>query len=247
MNVQEKIPFFSVIVVSLNAENSIEGTIRSALEQTFDDFEIIVKDGCSRDSTIKHIPEDPRIKVFVEKDTGIYDAMNQATRKACGNYVIYMNCGDSFHDSHVLQRCYDKMKDSKTPSVWYGHAYVESSQEEFHFDEELGDYFWYLNTLCHQSVLFPRCLLGRIPYDTKYRISADRKLLTNLYFKKVPFRLLDFVVSTYEGNGVSDSKKGVAMIVKEQRGIRREEFPTDLRIKLYWRHVFLYLKKHLGM
>ena len=71
-------PFFSVIVVSLNAGGLIGLTVSSALSQTCDDYEIIVKDGKSTDDTLNNIPEDGRIKLFSEPDRSLYDAMNQA-------------------------------------------------------------------------------------------------------------------------------------------------------------------------
>ena len=53
---------FSIIVVSLNAEKYIESTIHSVLSQTYDNYEIIIKDGDSMDETVNRIPKDKRIK-----------------------------------------------------------------------------------------------------------------------------------------------------------------------------------------
>ena len=57
------------------------------------------------------LPKDERIKVFSEKDKGIYDAMNVAVSKASGDYVIFMNCGDSFYDEDVLKNTAANMSD----------------------------------------------------------------------------------------------------------------------------------------
>ena len=69
---------FSIITVCLNAGQDLLDTVQSTLGQTYENFEIIVKDGGSRDGSMEKLPADPRIRVVTRKDTGIYDAMNQA-------------------------------------------------------------------------------------------------------------------------------------------------------------------------
>lgn len=82
--------FFKIIVVSFNAGENLIKTINSIKEQTFDSWEVIVKDGLSTDGSIDKLRDELMIDVdtgmskdgkfrFVsEKDTGIYDAMNTA-------------------------------------------------------------------------------------------------------------------------------------------------------------------------
>ena len=69
---------FSIITVCFNAGDKLKNTLENILAQTFNDFEIIVKDGGSSDGSLDAILKDERIKVFSEKDKGIYDAMNVA-------------------------------------------------------------------------------------------------------------------------------------------------------------------------
>ena len=68
---------FSIITVCLNAGQGLLDTVERTLGQTYGHFEIIVKDGGSKDGSIEKLPSDPRIRVVTRKDTGIYDAMNQ--------------------------------------------------------------------------------------------------------------------------------------------------------------------------
>ena len=91
-------PFFSIVVVSLNAETTIAKTINSVLKQTCEDYEIIVKDGLSKDNTIKNIPQSEKIKVYEKADKSIYDAMNQGIEYANGKFICFLNCGDYFAD-----------------------------------------------------------------------------------------------------------------------------------------------------
>lgn len=99
---------FSIIVVCLNPGEKLNQTMESILSQTCQDFEVIVKDGGSRDGSVEAlkkkagISENQRIRIFAEKDSGIYDAMNQAVSYAQGEFILFMNCGDVFFDKEVL-------------------------------------------------------------------------------------------------------------------------------------------------
>ena len=117
-------PFFSVIIVSLNAGSLIGLTVRSALSQTFDDYEIIVKDGKSTDDTLAHIPQDNRIKIYSEADKSLYDAMNQAISYSSGRYLIFMNCGDTFASETVLDDVRKAVKDGD-----YGMIYGDYKRD----------------------------------------------------------------------------------------------------------------------
>ena len=103
-------PYFSVIIVSFNASNTIEKTIQSVLAQSFTDYEIVVKDAVSTDDTLRYIPQNDKIAVYSEKDGGIYDGMNTAIKYAKGKYLIFLNCGDCFADNEVLQKVYEKAR-----------------------------------------------------------------------------------------------------------------------------------------
>lgn len=101
---------FSIIVVCLNPGEKLNQTMESILSQTCQDFEVIVKDGGSRDGSVEKLSksfgnlESRHIRLYVEKDSGIYDAMNQAVSHAEGEFLIFMNCGDVFFDEEVLEK-----------------------------------------------------------------------------------------------------------------------------------------------
>ena len=95
----------SIITVCFNAENTIEKTIKSILEQTSTEFEWVVVDGKSTDTTNeiikKYLQEFERKGVKVnyrsESDKGIYDAMNKGAQRATGEYLTYMNADDLYY------------------------------------------------------------------------------------------------------------------------------------------------------
>jgi glycosyltransferase involved in cell wall biosynthesis len=228
------LPFFSIITVSFNAEDTIAKTVTSALNQDFSNFEIIVKDGCSNDKTLENIPNDCRIKVHSIKDSGIYDAMNQATKLALGEYVIYMNCGDLFAENTVLSTIYNAIKESK-PSMVYGNYLRDKIVHKQ--PGVLTKFYMYRTPLCHQTIFFNRNdLIQTGLYDVKYRILGDYDAELRLFFSGKEYQYADTVVCKYLGGGVSESKSGIDKKNKERKEILKKYFPRNLRVlyKIKW-------------
>ena len=103
-------PLISVVTVSYNAVDTIERTILSVLNQTYSDIEYIIIDGGSTDGTVDLIKKyADKITYWVsEPDQGIYDAMNKGIDVATGEWINFMNSGDSFYRQDVLSSLFDK-------------------------------------------------------------------------------------------------------------------------------------------
>ena len=93
----KKKPFFSIITVVRNGENTIEKTIKSVANQTFKEFEYILIDGKSTDKTLEKINKYKKniSKIVSEKDRGIYDAFNKGMKLSNGEFICIVNCGDT--------------------------------------------------------------------------------------------------------------------------------------------------------
>ena len=97
---------FSIVVISLNTKNQFLKTINSIKKQKYKKYELIVVDGNSIDGTkeeIKKINLKSK-KYIIEKDKGIYDAMNKGIKKSSGKWIIFLNSGDIFYDKNVLEK-----------------------------------------------------------------------------------------------------------------------------------------------
>lgn len=223
-------PFFSIITVSLNAENLISQTILSTLKQTFTDFEIIVKDGNSTDRTLSVIPADSRIQVFCEKDFSIYDAMNQAIAHARGKYCIFMNCGDIFASDDVLERLYEKINQIDQPSIIYGD--YSSKNAVFEQCNLPSDFNLYRTTLCHQSMIIDTNLFSTVGlYNCDYKIMADYDFTLRCHFSGVPLHHVPIIVCNYLGDGVSERPEGISLKKKERSQIIKNAYSKTKRIK----------------
>lgn len=223
-------PFFSIIIVCLNAENLITPTIDSIRTQTYDDYEVIVKDGRSKDKTLSRIPADKRYRTYSEADSSIYDAMNQATHYSKGKYLIYMNCGDVFASDTVLQSVHDAIAEGK-----FGFVYGDYIRDEIvHCQAKvLTSFYLYRTPLCHQTIFFDGDVLRSMaPYDVQYKVLADYDLELRIY-KQLQMRVLhmDISVCRYLGGGYSETEKGVQLKRVERRYILERYFSRATRWK----------------
>jgi glycosyltransferase involved in cell wall biosynthesis len=86
---------FSVITPSFRNSNWLKLCIASVADQGVD-VEHIIQDAGSDDGTLAWLPQDPRVKAFVEPDQGMYDAVNRGLRRARGDILSYLNCDEQY-------------------------------------------------------------------------------------------------------------------------------------------------------
>lgn len=223
-------PFFSVIIVSLNAGKLIDSTIRSTLSQTFNDYEIIVKDGISKDDTLTYVPQNNHIRVYSESDVSLYDAMNQAVSYSCGRYLIFMNCGDVFASDDVLEKTHQTVVDGE-----YGMVYGDYRRDGIVRKQpnKLSGFYLYRTPLCHQSVFFFGDILrDQIKYDLRYGILADYDLEIYL-FRNSNHIHVDSVICDYLGGGVSETGEGLKTRDRNRREIIRSRYTLAERIRYF--------------
>lgn len=118
----DKLPKISVITVVYNGQDFLEGTIRSVMNQTYKHIEYLIIDGKSKDKTVDIIKQyDHYISDWItEQDKGLYDAMNKGLKMATGDFVLFMNAGDQFANSTVLETVFSKY--DATTDVLYGEV-----------------------------------------------------------------------------------------------------------------------------
>ena len=86
---------FSIVTPSFRNSAWLKLCIASVADQGVE-LEHIVQDACSDDGTLEWLPKDPRVKAFVEKDSGMYDAVNRGLRRAQGEILAYLNCDEQY-------------------------------------------------------------------------------------------------------------------------------------------------------
>ena len=220
-------PFFSIIVVSLNPGDRLRKTLESIVAQTCSDYEVILKDGGSKDGSLEALAEagffekHPQIRVIRQKDKSIYDGMNQAVTYATGSYIQFLNCGDYFYDKTVLEQVKEVIdKDKKTPVIYYGNQYNQIQDTIIYSAPQINDFTCYRNVPCHQVCFYDRRLFGTRAYDLKYRVRADYEhFLYSIYEEKAIGISMPVIVASYEGGGFSETKENRKKSAMEHREI----------------------------
>ncbi|MBR1476598.1 MAG: glycosyltransferase [Lachnospiraceae bacterium] len=229
---------FSIIVVSLNAGDKLKKTVESVLEQDYSDYEIIVKDGFSTDGSLDKLPQDSRIKIYKNRDLGIYDAMNQALSHISGEYVQFLNCGDSFYEKSILSKTAAiidglSREEKKKPHIFYGDTYNEYTGSLEVSPNAITDSGCYRNIPCHQSCIYDASLFKERKYDISFNVRADYEhFLYSVYRRNAVCRHMGFAVANYEGGGYSDSPKNREKREKERR-IIIERYLSPEKIKKF--------------
>lgn len=172
----DKIPLFSIITITRNHKSGLSKTAKSILEQTSQNYEWIIIDGASTDGTENDFINYSTAKIISEPDRGIYDAMNKGIDKATGDYLIFMNAGDVFASSDVLEKIAPLTKSH--PHFIYGDSLEDRYYKAARSHHKIN---WGMFTH-HQSMFYNRKDLGLLRYDLNYKIAADYDLTIRFLF-----------------------------------------------------------------
>jgi len=175
-------PRFSIVTVTYNAGNVLESTLLSVIRQTYPYIEYIIIDGGSTDGTLNIIDtyKASLACVISEPDKGLYDAMNKGIREATGDYICFLNAGDTFHTNHTLQQIVDSIRGSsgQFPDILYGETAIVDSKRNFLYMRGLSapetltwKSFKQGMLVCHQAFFVNTGLVES--YDLQYRFSSD--------------------------------------------------------------------------
>lgn len=174
-------PTFSIITITYNASQWLERTVLSVLSQSYANIEYIIIDGASTDGTVDIIKQYASgLSYWVsEPDKGLYDAMNKGLKQATGDYVWFINAGDTLYTSDTVQRIATVLgKKKRLPDVIYGETTIVDGDgkslgmRRLKAPEKLTWKGFRMGMLvCHQSFI-PKREIAPL-YNTEYRLTAD--------------------------------------------------------------------------
>lgn len=229
---QENKPLISVITVVFNGAQYLEQTIKSVIEQTYDNVEYIIIDGGSTDGTLDIIKQyEGQIDYWVsEADEGIYNAMNKGLSTATGEYLNFMNAGDWFVDKYTILSI--DFINTRAGLIYGNHEIRYSTINKSIKAKSISEIYKGM-IFCHQSMFISRKIHREFPYNYKeYKVSADFNLIFNYI---VPHEhslyYMDSVLSSIEAKG--ESNKNIFLTIREYKNIvlTRTNF---FRIKFYY-------------
>ena len=206
----------SIITVVFNAVETIEDTIKSVIDQDFEDIEHIVIDGGSTDGTMDVIDRYKEMLAITvsEPDQGIYDAMNKGIDLATGAVVGTLNSDDWYENNSVISRVVAAFENDTDLDAVYGDiVYVNKDMphklvrywESQPYKEGLFEKGW---MPAHPSFFVKRACYSRYgKFDLDLKIQSDFELTMRfMAVNKIKTRYLPGVMVKMRMGGVTNSR-----------------------------------------
>lgn len=216
----------SVVTVCYNAAETIEETMLSVLNQTYDNIEYIIIDGGSSDGTVDIIKKySDQLAYWVsEPDKGIYDAMNKGIAVATGDYINFMNAGDNFVNRDVIADIFHDTSFNNEDIIYgniiyaypWGKVLVKPCPlTEFESNDPIG----------HPSSFTKRSLLSIKPFDISFKIAGDYNFFYQSYITNKIFKYIDIAIAVFDANeGISSTSFNLRL----KEGLRATGKKPDL-------------------
>lgn len=206
----------SIITINYNNLEGLKRTYDSVVCQTFNDYEWIVIDGGSTDGSREFIEQhqDKFAYWCSELDKGIYNAMNKGTAKAKGEYLNFMNSGDTFLLDSILEEVFEQ---SYKEDILYGDwmQVYNNHRKLITYPKEANIWNLYCMTINQQAMFVRRTLLRKRGFDESFRIQGDRHRWILASLDGCSFRHIGIAVSCYYMDGIS--QQGIRLPEEENK------------------------------
>ena len=220
---------YTIITINFNNSAELRQTIESVVGQTLKDIEYIVIDGGSTDGSVEVIKDyADHIDYWIsEPDNGVYNAMNKGLAKAHGEYVNFMNSGDTFFSPSVLEEVDRQIGDAdilfgnvcnRATGIRYGGIKAGSEVTFLTLKKEI---------LCHQATFYRRDIFNRHPYDESLRLIADWKVnVQAIVIDNCKVKVVDTMIACYDLTGISSTQ--CQLHAEERQRVMSELFPPRI-------------------
>ncbi len=248
-------PLISIITVVFNGKKSLEKTIQSVINQSYENIEYIIIDGGSTDGTVELIKQyEPYLNSWVsESDRGIYDAMNKGIKLAQGRIIGILNSGD-LYSQNALQEVAELYLLNQTSEhlIITGAMIRFDTQAEIEFIQQRNqiDLNRRINwgmPLNHPATFVTKSVYETIAYfDPELQICGDYDLIFRAYHSKlVKFVFTNSILASMSMGGVSESLAGIAIRAREALKIRQNNLNIVYNALIALRLIIIGYVKHL--
>ena len=212
---------FSIVTPSFRSSNWLRLCIASVADQRDVELEHIVQDACSDDGTQAWLPYDRRVKAFIEKDDGMYDAVNRGYRRATGDILAYLNCDEQYlpgalqamhgffgrHPQVEVALAGTIVTDGAGQYVCHRHSLVPHPQNVWFRFPVLTSSLFIRRRVIHERGIF---------FDTRWRDLGDFHWMLALMKNRVPMRVFDHFTSVFADTGENMNLKPNAIREKNE-------------------------------
>ncbi|MCK4919698.1 MAG: glycosyltransferase [Bacteroidales bacterium] len=200
----------SIITINLNNKIGLEKTIKSVITQTFNEIEYIIIDGGSNDGSIEIIRNYNVKNKFIwlsEPDRGIFHAMNKGIKMASGEYLLFLNSGDTLVDNSVLEKV---LRLNICEDYVFGNFNIEKKGKVIYKDvcleyEEPSLYNLIDGSLPHQASFIKKKLFTKYGlYDENLKYSGDWEFcIRTIILNNCSIKHIQITTTNYDIEGIS--------------------------------------------
>ena len=228
----------SIITINRNNAAGLEKTMRSVAAQTFGDFEYVVVDGASTDKSVEVIRSleasfGGRLKWVSEPDKGIYNAMNKGIRMASGDYLHFLNSGDSLASDDVVERMAGALETNGFPPILYGNLLKDKPdgkvlRNKGFAGKPITFLGFYSGSLNHPSSYIKSTLFEKYgQYDENLKIVSDWKwFIQSIILGGEKPVYADIDVTLFDTSGISETNKTLNAV--ERKRVLNDLIPSGI-------------------
>lgn len=253
---------FTVITCTYNAATALQRTLDSVRAQTWGDLEHLIIDGASRDGTVamaeaycrecRDDDDGHEAVVVSEPDRGLYDAMNKGIARATGDYIVFLNAGDTLPDADTLETVASYVADGEPlPAVLYGDTDIVDADGHFLRHRRLSPpdrltwrSFRHGMLVCHQAFYARTDIARDTLYDLHYRYSADVdwciRIMREGTRRHLALRRVPHVVAHFLDGGMTTANHRASLGERFRIMVRHYGLVTTLVM-----HAWFAIRKHL--
>lgn len=235
----------TILTVSYNAEKTIQRTIESVLNQTYQNIEYIIIDGKSKDKTIevakryqKVFDDTPgrRLIIISEPDKGMYDGLNKGARIAHGELIGQINA-DDWYEPDAVETMASLYKIEKYDVAW-GSIRIRKKSGDIVKHAHIGK-LWTTSGWCHPGMFSRREILLEFPYALE-SMYDDFDYITAVHQAGKKIVTIDKIVSNFTfGDGGQSTKKSLKE-VRRRVAITYGIYKKYGMSKGYWLYRWVY-------
>ncbi len=244
-------PTISVITVVKNDRPGLAKTIQSVVSQTYPNLNYVIVDGASTDGTIELIQDFAQqypqiIQHWIsEPDSGISEAFNKGIQASSGDWLNFLNAGDTFQNSQTLKAIAPYLTSPSVPSkIITGFSQFRqntipeqriSHQAPLHQRAKIS----------HQASFIHRDIFQQIGlFNSAYQIRMDYEFWLRV-LPQYDFLMIDEILVNYDGDGLSSRGDFTKLFYGEEKRANQEQHIENYQ-SLNRRLNFIYVKDRLG-
>jgi len=237
----------SIVTIVFNGEKTLEKTIKSVLDQNYENIEYIIIDGGSTDSTLNIIKKyHSKISYWIsEKDNGISDAFNKGIKKANGEIIGIINA-DDWYEKDAIENVVKEY--TRNNEIICARIYLWNSETHFKLKTSTLEGIERQMKIWHPGVFIPKKVYSEIGlYDVNVKVLMDYDFILRCIQRNIKFKFIEACISNMKYGGVSNQL--ITKSMKEGLLIKNKYFGNKIKhlidyyyFNLYF-HSIIYVKK----